>query len=333
MRAATAHSGRRLTAILQALFIAFLWATSWVLIKFGLEDIPPLVFAGVRYFLAFLILLVVFLVTARRAPAPVLPRHMWGRVIIFGLLLYTVAQGAMFVALRHLPAVTLNLILNFNNLGAALLGAIWLSEKPTGLQWTGILLALIGALIYFVPVAIPQAQLCGVLAALICLAANIGAVTVGREVNSARTCTPLFITLISMGVGSIALLVVGLLVEGIPTISLRNALFIVWLAAVNTAFAFTLWNHTLRTLTAAESSICTGTMLIWIPILAVLFLRESLDAKAIIGLLAVGAGTIVVQLRGQPAPSERSSLLSRKRPDSWLKSGDSASSGRTALAV
>jgi drug/metabolite transporter (DMT)-like permease len=310
VRTATAHSGRRLTAILQALFIAFLWATSWVLIKFGLEDIPPLVFAGVRYFLAFLILLVVFRVTARRAPATVLPRSMWGRVIIFGLLLYTVAQGAMFVALSYLPAVTLNLILNFNNLGTALLGAIWLSERPTRLQWTGIILALVGTLIYFLPASIPQAQWYGVLAALICLTANIGALTVGRRINSAREHPPLLITLISMGVGSTVLLVAGLLVEGLPTITLRNGLFILWLAAVNTAFAFTLWNHTLRTLTAAESSICTGTMLIWIPILAVLFLGETLDAKAILGLAAVGVGTIIVQLRGRPVDGRNS----RKAP-------------------
>lgn len=298
---AGSSSGKRLTAILQGLFIAFLWATSWVLIKFGLKDIPPLVFAGVRYFLAFLILLVVFVVASRRSPSVMLPRPMWGRVVIFGLLLYTVAQGAMFVALNYLPAVTLNLILNFNNLGAALLGVIWLSERPTWLQWAGITLALIGALVYFLPVDIPQAQWVGVLAALVCLVANIVAVTVGRQVNSSRNHPPLLITLISMGVGSAVLLAAGLLVEGIPTISLMNAIFILWLAAVNTAFAFTLWNHTLRTLTAAESSICTGTMLIWIPILAVLFLGETLDAKAIIGLAAVGAGTIIVQLRSGPA--------------------------------
>ena len=35
--------------MLVALFVVFLWATSWVLIKFGLEAIPPLTFAGLRY--------------------------------------------------------------------------------------------------------------------------------------------------------------------------------------------------------------------------------------------------------------------------------------------
>jgi len=34
-----------LRAVLQALFVTFLWSTSWVLIKLGLKDIPPLTFA------------------------------------------------------------------------------------------------------------------------------------------------------------------------------------------------------------------------------------------------------------------------------------------------
>ena len=47
----------RLVAILQALLVTFLWSTSWVLIKIGLAEIPPLTLAGLRYSLAFLFLL------------------------------------------------------------------------------------------------------------------------------------------------------------------------------------------------------------------------------------------------------------------------------------
>jgi drug/metabolite transporter (DMT)-like permease len=46
-----------LQAVLQVLFVTFLWSTSWFLIKIGLEDIPALPFAGLRYTLAFLCLL------------------------------------------------------------------------------------------------------------------------------------------------------------------------------------------------------------------------------------------------------------------------------------
>jgi drug/metabolite transporter (DMT)-like permease len=86
-------------------------------------------------------------------------------------------------------------------------------------------------------------------------------------------------------------------VEGIPKIDLMGWAIILWLAIVNTAFAFTLWNHTLRTLTAMESSIINGTMLIWIPIFAVIFLGEGISLKELIGLVAVGMGTLLVQLR------------------------------------
>ncbi|HKZ55913.1 MAG TPA: DMT family transporter [Anaerolineales bacterium] len=55
----TSHgdSSPHLSAVFQALFVTFLWSTSWVLIKWGLDEIPPLIFAGLRYGLGFLCLL------------------------------------------------------------------------------------------------------------------------------------------------------------------------------------------------------------------------------------------------------------------------------------
>ena len=47
-------------AVLQGLLVAFLWSTSWVLIKWGLVAIPALTFAGLRYTLAWLCLLPIF---------------------------------------------------------------------------------------------------------------------------------------------------------------------------------------------------------------------------------------------------------------------------------
>jgi drug/metabolite transporter (DMT)-like permease len=109
------------------------------------------------------------------------------------------------------------------------------------------------------------------------------------------------VTVISMGAGSIVLLVTGMCVEGFPTIDLRGWGIISWLALVNTAFAFTLMNHTLRTLTAMESSIINSTMLIWIPILAVIFLGERITVKEVIGLALAGIGTLIVQMRHLPS--------------------------------
>jgi len=222
---------------------------------------------------------------------------MWVRLAILGLLLYFVAQGAMFVALDYLPAVTVNLILSFINVVVALLSVALVSEKPSGLQWIDMAVALAGALFYFHPAVFPQAQVMGLVAAIVCVAANAVAVIVGRQVNRSLIYSPLQITVVSMGAGSLALLGAGLLVEGMPYIGLKGWALILWLAAVNTALTYTLWNLTLRTLTAVESSILNGTMIIWIPILAVLFLGERMTPNQILGLIAVAAGTLIVQLR------------------------------------
>lgn len=66
---------------------------------------------------------------------------------------------------------------------------------------------------------------------------------------------------------------------------------------VNTALAFTLWNNTLRTLTATESSVINSTMLPQIAILAWLFLGEPLNLQQMIGIILVGIGMLTVQLK------------------------------------
>jgi drug/metabolite transporter (DMT)-like permease len=58
----------RIASVLIALFVVFLWATSWVLIKIELEEIPALTFAGLRCTLAFVCLLPFAVITQRRPP-------------------------------------------------------------------------------------------------------------------------------------------------------------------------------------------------------------------------------------------------------------------------
>ncbi|MFN2211856.1 MAG: DMT family transporter [Anaerolineales bacterium] len=294
----------RVTTVLLALFVVFLWATSWVLIKMGLQEIPALTFAGLRYGLAFLFLLPFAMRIQRRPSAVRLTRQMWGQLIILGLLLYALTQGAVFLALAYLPAVTTNLLWSFSTVVVALFGVVWLAEHPTRFQWSGIVLATLGALIYFYPVSLPQGYQVGLAVSVIGVLANAGSVIFGRKINRARELHPLLVTAASMGIGALVLLTAGIAMQGLPSIGLTGWVIIAWLALVNTAVAFTLWNYTLQTLSATESSIINGTMLIWIPILAVVFLDEQVTGKELLGLIAAGIGTLIVQLRS-PATLQR----------------------------
>jgi len=290
----------RIKAIIQALFVVFLWATSWIFIKIGLKEIPPLTFAGLRYIIAFACLIVFLLFNDAKIELSKLGKQKWWKLIILGIVFYAATQGASFVALDYLPAVTVNLLWNFSSVSVALLGIIWLSEKPTPIQWGGILLALVGAMIFFIPVTIPKSQIVGVIVSIIGVGVNAVSSILGRDLNRSKEHHPLIVTVVSMGAGSIILLTIGLLTEGIPSIDIKSWGIIMWLAVVNTAFAFTLWNQTLRTLSAVESSIINSTMIIWIPIFAVVFLGEIITLKEIIGLFITGIGTLIVQLRQLP---------------------------------
>lgn len=286
-----------LTAVLQALFVTFLWSTSWVFIKFGLQDIPPLTFAGLRYFLAFLTLLPFYLFSSRRSEIKTLSRRDWGSLILLGLLFYTITQGSQFLGLAHLPAITFSLLLNGSALVVAILGIFLLHEIPTWLQWTGMLIFIAGAAFFFYPFAFPAGAAVGYFIAAIHIFATSLSSIMGRGINRQKRLSPLTVTIVSMGIGSVTLLGAGLLVEEPPNLDLNGWLIVAWLAIVNTAFTFTLWNLTLRTLSATESSVINNTMLIQISVLAWLFLGETLTLLQIAGLLLAALGALFVQIR------------------------------------
>ena len=291
------NSSSHFRTVVEALFVTVLWSTSWVLIKLGLKDIPPLTFAGLRYTLAFVCLLPLALRRPQRTSLRHLPVRTWGRLILLGLLLYTVTQGAQFLSLAYLPAATTSLILSFTTILVALLGIGLLNERPTPIQWGGTLLYLVGIWIYFSPTSLSGGAGFGLLAAGVCLLGNALASLLGRHVNRDETLDPTTVTVVSMGAGAPVLLIIGLLTQGLPRLTIADWGLLLWLAVVNSALAFTLWNRTLRTLSAMESSILNNTMLFQIALLAWLFLGERLTWVQGLGMALAMLGTFVVQAR------------------------------------
>lgn len=287
---------RHSRSILQALFVTFLWSTSWVLIKSGLQEIPALTFAGLRYFIAFLLLLPLLFKPEIRRGMDTLTRRDWLQLALLGLVMYTLTQGAQFLALSFLPAQTTSLVLSFSPVLVAFLGMALLAERPTLLQFGGVGLFIAGAATFLYPASFTPDQSLGLIIAVVGLAATSVAAVLGRAVNRREHLHPVLVTLITMGIGSLVLLGAGLGTQGLPQFSFSGWLIVLWLAVVNTAFAFTLWNLTLRSLSAMESSVINNTMLIQIAILAWLFLGESLGARQVTGLLLASAGTLLVQL-------------------------------------
>jgi len=286
----------RTRALLEALLVTFLWSTSWIFIKIGLADIPALTFAGLRYTAAFGCLALLLFRQGRRAALATITGRQWVGLAGLGILQIAVAQGAQFVALASLPAASLTLLLNFSALVIAGLGIAFLKERLARWQWVGIGVFLVGVLIYFYPPVFPESQTLGLVAAVVCLTANAVGSVFGRAVNRAGTFDPYTITLITLGVGGVTMLIIGIGMNGIPTLNLTNWLTILWLAVVNTAFAFTLWNRVLRTIPAAEAGVINNTMLIQIAVLAWIFLGEALTPVEMVGIGLAAGGILLVQV-------------------------------------
>jgi drug/metabolite transporter (DMT)-like permease len=283
-------------AVLQALLVTFLWSTSFVLVKIGLEEIPALTFAGLRYTIAFVVLIPFALRKKQIHQLKSFPRTMWIRLIVLGVLFYSITQGSNFWALVYLPAATTSLLFNFTPVIVAILSALFLHEPTKANQMVGVIVFLLGTFVYFYPMQIPFGEILGLTIAAVGVLANGFSSVLGRHINRDSGLDPSMVTVISMGVGAIVLLSVGLITQGLPNLTWRHWIIILWLAVVNSAFAFTLWNQTLRSLSATESSVINNTMLVQIAILAWIFLGEELDLRELIGLGIATVGVMVFQL-------------------------------------
>src|ERR1051326_2556270 len=81
------------TPLIVWLILCCIWGSTWLFIKLGLRDLPPISFAGIRFVIASIILIVIVLI--RRAP---IPRRLqdWRLIVLTGFLSFTVNYGLLF---------------------------------------------------------------------------------------------------------------------------------------------------------------------------------------------------------------------------------------------
>ena len=284
----------RLIGILEAFFVTFLWSSSYVLVKVGLNQLSPLTLVALRYVVASLV--IVPLALLRGKVSLVREKKSLLKVVFLGLSGYTVAQGLQCLGLFYLPAVSVTFILNFTPVIVLILGVVFLGEYPTRLQLGGMALVLLGAYLFF---RAPMSGY-GLMGVLITLLSGIGwgAYLVASRLLFVRDEADILgLTAFSMASGTAVLVIVAVAIEGFPSVSFTSWGIILWLGVVNTALAFLLWNHALQRLEAFEISVLQNTMLVQIAILSWIFLGERLIVTKLVPMALVFVGALVVQLR------------------------------------
>lgn len=288
----TQHGGR--LALVEVVLVTLIWSSSFVGVKFALGYTGPFTVAGLRYLLAFALL--VPWVWRGRAAVRGYPRALWTRFALMGLAQYTVGNGALFWALRTIPATAGSLVLSLVPILVLCLGILWLGERPRSLQLVGVGVAVGGSAWFFASGMEPMASVTFGALALALLAFAVFPV-LARAVARGRTVGTVPLTAIPLGIGGAVLLVLALAVEGAPRMPASVWGVLVGLAVVNTLVAYLLYNHALQHLSAFEANVVLNLSPLGTAVLSTAFLGERLLPMQVVAMLAVVAGVTLVARR------------------------------------
>jgi drug/metabolite transporter (DMT)-like permease len=123
-----------------ALFVV-LWSTGFVFAKLGLPSAEPATFLAVRFLFVIPLLLVIALALRVRWPSPTGAAHS----AVVGVLMHVVYLGGVFSAIeKGVPAGVSALIVGMQPLLTATLVGPMLGERVKAIQWSGLLLGLVG---------------------------------------------------------------------------------------------------------------------------------------------------------------------------------------------
>lgn len=283
----------RATALVQAVVVNLVWATSFLFAKIALEELGPLTIGGLRYFIGFLILLPMVLRSGQVFPQT---RGHWLRMTLIGLSAYTIGNGAMFWSLRYLPATMVSFLNGVIPLLILVGGILWLKEAPSLLQGIGITLSLGGLWLFFSSGLQPGEPLGLALLGIGLLSFTLFGL-LGREAARDQKVNTLALTAWPLAIGGGLMLFLGLALEGIPRASPPTLGLVLWLAVVNTALAYLLYNHSLQVLTAFEMNIMLNLSPLWTALMAWALLGEALTGWQWIGMAIVMAGVGLAQKR------------------------------------
>ena len=283
-------------ALLESFITTLLWASSFVLVKIALKDIGPLTTAGLRYFLAFLIL-APFLFKQDVAIRNLKPRE-WILLVIIGISAYTIANGAFYWGLKYISPTTTSFLLSMNPLIILFAGIWWLKEIPTRTQIIGFVICLAGSMVFF-STGIKAGEPTGIIITIVGLFGFALFGILSRAFAREKQINTLILTAFPLGFGGGILLILAVAIEGVPHLSWQVGGILFWLALANTAVAYMLYNHSLQILTALEMNVMLNLSPLGTALLAWLLLGEQLSLLKFIGMVVVIAGVILVQQRNK----------------------------------
>ena len=284
--------------LLLALAVVFVWGTNFVVIKLGLAELPPFLFATLRFALSAF----PFLLFIRR---PAVPLH---KLALFGVLLGAGQFGLLFYAmLADISPGLASLVVQTQVFFTIGLSMLMHRERPRGVQGVALALAVAGMLVIVAHLDNATVTLWGLvlvlLAALHWAGANMVAKSAGRvDMLGFMVWSSVF------AVPPLAML--SLVFDGPPAMAqgLVHAGWVAWAAVLwqalgNTLFGYGAWNWLL----ARHAAATVAPMALLVPVFGMgasaWLLGEPLPGWKLVAAALVLAGLSLNVLASRWAPS------------------------------
>ncbi|MBA2645302.1 MAG: DMT family transporter, partial [Pyrinomonadaceae bacterium] len=196
------------------LLLCGIWGSTWLFIKLGLEDLPPISFAGIRSLIAALVLAAVVVVW--RVPVP-RSRRDWSMIAGTGLLAFTLNYGLLFWGEQYVSSGLAALLqATIPAFGLVIAHYYLPGERITPMKICGVLLGVVGVGVIFSN----QMQIEGALALWGSAGIVVGALGVAyaNVLVKARGAhiEPATLAAGQLGCGLLPLLLAGIALEGNP---------------------------------------------------------------------------------------------------------------------
>ena len=280
------------------LLLCCIWGSTWLFIKLGLEDLPPLTFAGIRFLIATIVLL--FLVALRRLPFP-RQRRDFMLLAGTGILSFSVNYGLVFWGEQYISSGLAALLQSMLPAFGLIIAHYYLPGEPmTPSRIAGVVMGVVGVGVIFsnqLQVSGPKAlwgSAALVLSAFCAAYANVLVKAYCKHID------PVVLAAGQMMFGLIPLFLIGIPLEGNPFRfhwTYMALISLLYLAVIGTVIAFSLYYWLIRNMNVTDTMLIALVTPVVAVVLGMIVLKERLEWRTLVGGLMIISGIALIVLR------------------------------------